>query len=56
MAAPTGAELASAFDLGPYITGADYFWHAQDELLWRLNTRLQGSDPGRPVSWKGLGA
>lgn len=54
MAAPTVEELAQAFDIGPYITGAHFFWHAQDELLWRLNTRLQGNDPGKPVNWKGL--
>ncbi|HEY9356505.1 MAG TPA: hypothetical protein VIQ52_09400 [Arthrobacter sp.] len=55
MTAPTLEELAQAFDIGPYITGAHFFWHAQDELLWRLNTRLQGSDPGRPVNWRGAG-
>lgn len=53
---PTIEELAGAFDIGPYITGAHFFWHAQDELLWRLNTRLQGSDPGRPVNWSGMPA
>lgn len=26
----------------------------QAELLWRLNARLQGKDPGVPVNWRGL--
>ena len=31
-------------------------WWAGDrfELQWRLNERLQGRDPGQPVTWKGL--
>lgn len=53
--APTIRELAQAENIADYIVGAaQYFWHAQDELLWRLNTRLQGTDPGRPVNWRGL--
>lgn len=31
-----------------------YTTSSRDELLWRLNTSLQGRDPGQPVNWKGL--
>jgi len=24
-----------------------------EELRWRLNTQLQGEDPGQPVNWRG---
>lgn len=24
------------------------------ELLYRLNTRIKGQNPGRPVNWRGL--
>jgi hypothetical protein len=24
------------------------------ELLWRLNERVQGRDPGDPVNWRGI--
>lgn len=27
---------------------------AQTELMWRLNLRLAGKYPGRPVNWKGV--
>ena len=26
----------------------------QQELLFRLNARLRGDDPGKPVNWRGL--
>lgn len=28
----------------------------KQELLFRLNERLQGRDPGKPVHWRGLAA
>lgn len=33
------------------LTGLDT---ARRELLWRLNERLQGRDPGQPTHWRGL--
>jgi len=29
-------------------------WLAKDELVWRLNERLQGRDPGKPFHWRGI--
>jgi hypothetical protein len=26
----------------------------RQELIWRLNQRLTGKDPGRPINWKGI--
>lgn len=55
LVAGVGTELNALGweSIGPYITGANYHWHPQDELLWRLNNRQQGKDPGQPVNWKG---
>lgn len=27
---------------------------SKTELLWRLNRRLKGQNPGAPVNWRGL--
>lgn len=26
----------------------------RQELIWRLNQRLKGKDPGQPIHWKGI--
>jgi len=46
-------EAAEAFGMLAKMLGESYS-SPQEELKFRLNTMLQGDDPGQPVNWRGI--
>lgn len=50
LSAEAMAEFVANVDKAAQAMTAD----PKKELLWRLNARLIGEDPGRPVNWRGL--
>lgn len=54
MAAQLAQQYGVSLDYAAAALSAFGEGSPRQELLWRLNERLQGRDPGKPTHWRGL--